>query len=188
MIGLIEGRSGSMATASFIGIGTCSYSPGAENECIINDPYAQEGPSSGSIPKMIHPPKRVNLKKDNTGCPSEEELNKNLLPYLEEAVKSDDRMRAIGIILSEIINFLDRSTDSLIEPILNVYERFITIFGQGADTYSRTSGMVNININEEKEYLHDIDDIRAELAMIKRVVLQQQEVWKDFVSNTWWRY
>lgn len=114
----------------------------------------------------------------------------DLKTYLEKAKSSEDRNRAIGILLSEAISFLEHPADGRDEPVLNFFERYITVVGQKADAYSRMQGRKHIAVDEERGFLHDIDDIRAELAMIKRVIRQQEEVWKSFISNTWrehWR-
>ena len=39
--------------------------------------------------------------------------------------------------------------------------------------------MKNIKIDKEKKFMHQISDIREELLMIKSIIMQQQEIWKD---------
>lgn len=156
--------------------------PGTTSERPTDESHEQVEPSSCSITRTARTPKEANpAEEDDTDSAIEAVLTRNLV----KASSSVDRMRAIGMMVSDVINFLEHPSGGPTEPILNIYEKYITIVGQRADAYSREHGVAKINIEEERLYLHDIDDIRVELAMIKRVILQQEEVWKNFASNTW---
>lgn len=110
----------------------------------------------------------------------------NLFPFMRDATKSNDRMRAIGLIISDLVNLLeDPIPDSPEDPILSIYEEYIASVGEEADLYSRGLGLATINLEKERLYLHDINDARVELAMIKRVIVQQETVWKEFVRDVW---
>ncbi|KAF5848952.1 hypothetical protein GGP41_010088 [Bipolaris sorokiniana] len=97
-----------------------------------------------------------------------------------------DAKRYIGIMLSHFVDSLDRPSETGSgNPILHTFENFIASCAHAVDEYSRGDDLKKLDIDKEKKFLHDIDDIRGELGMIKRVILQQEEVWKFFASNAW---
>ncbi|EUC37893.1 hypothetical protein COCCADRAFT_1335 [Bipolaris zeicola 26-R-13] len=97
-----------------------------------------------------------------------------------------DVKRYIGIMLSHFVDSLNRPSETGSgNPILNTFENFIASCAHGVDEYSRGEDVKKFDIDKERKFLHDIDDIRGELEMIKRVILQQEEVWKTFASNAW---
>ncbi|USP74031.1 hypothetical protein yc1106_01305 [Curvularia clavata] len=99
--------------------------------------------------------------------------------------------RCIGVMLSHFIDSLDRSSANATGSrtrILNTFEHFIARIAQEVDEYSRRKNLKRFNFDTERQFLHDIDDIRGELRMIMRVILQQEEVWKTFASNAWPEY
>lgn len=71
------------------------------------------------------------------------------------------------------------------KPVFNEFEKAITHVSELVNMYLEDVTVENISIEKEKGFIHDITDIRDELAMIKRVVLQQEEVWKDFAFDAW---
>jgi hypothetical protein len=92
----------------------------------------------------------------------------------------------VSLILSDCVDILDRPTMAgLPEPIFNVFEKSISKLSAQVKDYLKSTQVRDISVVDEKTYLHDINDIREELSMIKTVVLQQEEVWKDFMSNAW---
>lgn len=99
---------------------------------------------------------------------------------------TNDKKRCIGIILSYFIDGLDRPySDGSGEPILDTFEKSVAEVVQEVDEYSRGKEANTFDIEKERIYLHHIEDIRAELGMIRRVILQQEEVWKAYVSQAW---
>jgi len=108
----------------------------------------------------------------------------------ESQIKTaDDRLRHIGTLLSLVVGFLDQPSDGyLSEPILNVFEKSIILISEEVNIYLQNIDMSTIDIEEEKKFLHKISDLREELSMIRRVLFQQEDVWKDFASNAWPEY
>jgi hypothetical protein len=113
------------------------------------------------------------------------------LPYSGEK----DRLRTIGCSLTYLIESLDSpnlwtslpySTQK--EPILNAFEKAISLVVEDVNKYADSVGIAKINLEEERNYLHKINDILEELSMIKRVLLQQENVWKSFANNAWPEY
>lgn len=99
---------------------------------------------------------------------------------------TNDKKRCIGIILSYFIDGLDRPySDGSGEPILDAFEKSVAEVVQEVDEYSRGKEANTFDIEKERIYLHHIEDIRAELGMIRRIILQQEEVWKAYVSQAW---
>lgn len=92
----------------------------------------------------------------------------------------------IGVVLSFLVDFLDRPVMAgLPEPIFNVFERSIIVVSEDVKQYSKSLDVEDISIEEEQRYFQEIGNIREELAMIKSVLGQQEEVWKEFASNAW---
>lgn len=130
----------------------------------------------------------ISWTNDGTSISHRPKLSMDVSSYVEKARNSStNRNRAIGIMLSEAVDFLEHPSTNHHdrEPLFNIYERYVTVVGQRADAYCKNTDLAKVDIDEERKYLHDIDDIRAELAMIKRVISQQEEVWRDFASSTW---
>jgi hypothetical protein len=107
----------------------------------------------------------------------------------------NDRLRTIGCKLTYLIESLESSLvwtpvrDSYQKkPILNAFEKAITLVVEDVNKYADSVGVTKINIEEERKYLHVINDILEELSMIKRVLLQQEIVWKSFANNAWPEY
>lgn len=99
------------------------------------------------------------------------------------ALQSDDEL--IGFILSTLINSLTESIPELRQPLLMAFERSIAVISELVNKYLGNDEMGNIDIDKEKEFLHEIEDIREELAMIQTVLLEQEEVWREFAFSTW---
>ncbi|KPI36270.1 Ankyrin-2 [Cyphellophora attinorum] len=106
----------------------------------------------------------------------------HLLLYLDDPNKSsateerESRWPAFGD------TSYSQSTD---ESILNTFQKAITLVSEDVNQYLKHISMDKINSDQEKRYIHDIGDIREELSMIKRVVIQQEGVWKDFALTAW---
>ena len=92
----------------------------------------------------------------------------------------------IGRVLSYLIDLLahPKSTD-FSEPLLNVFEKEIHILSAEVTEYSKAMKMEDFKVDVEKSYFHIIGDIREELSMIKSVLLQQEDVWTEFMCKAW---
>jgi hypothetical protein len=97
---------------------------------------------------------------------------------------NESLLKEIGILLSSVIRMPEEPSGS----ILDNFEKAITQVSEAVNIYLEREGIENIKIESEKKYLHRIGDIREELSMIRRVLVQQEDVWKDFASNTWPKY
>lgn len=71
------------------------------------------------------------------------------------------------------------------DTILDVYGTAIVNVADEVEAYVQKPGVENMGIEKEKDFLHQISDIREELTMLQRVLTQQEEVWADFASNVW---
>lgn len=90
---------------------------------------------------------------------------------------------AVALLLSNLVNRLDRhETMGLKEPIFTTFEKSIWDVQEKVRDYLQSHIARNLDIDHEESFLHEIEDIRDELSMIKTVVSQQEDVWKDFVS------
>ncbi|KAI1380966.1 hypothetical protein F4677DRAFT_405243 [Hypoxylon crocopeplum] len=102
------------------------------------------------------------------------------------AVPYGDCDKAIGRILSLVVDRFDRpSMPELPEPILSVFSKSISAVAEEVNEYTSSTEFDNISIEREKRFLHDINDIREEIAMMETVLFQQEEIWKEFTYNTW---
>jgi hypothetical protein len=88
-----------------------------------------------------------------------------------------------------IAEVLSASTERLEQhSVFEHFEKAITQVSENVNAYLEAGGIESIKLEEEEDYLHQIDDVREELSMIKRTLLQQEDVWKEFASSTWPEY
>ncbi|KAE9365876.1 hypothetical protein N431DRAFT_487767 [Stipitochalara longipes BDJ] len=114
----------------------------------------------------------------------------NLLErFSETSDRPGDIELAIGMFLSDLVDVFDRpSMAGLSEPVFTIFEKAIAKLSEEVNGYLESTLVEDININKEKRFLHDIDDIREELSMMRTVLFQQEEVWKEFANKTWPQY
>ena len=100
--------------------------------------------------------------------------------------------QTIGIFMAELVGSLDAPYTSNVEDIpdervLDVVETAIGLLAEKARVYTEgeKDGVEAISVRIEGEMLHQINNIKDELCMIKRVLAQQEEVWREFASNAW---
>lgn len=103
----------------------------------------------------------------------------------------------IGTALSDLIHLLENPRNQKlvgedngegVKPILEAFQRAITLVSEKVNEYSNDEGVGSVDFQREKSFFHDINDIREELRMIRRVLLQQEDVWRDFMMNAWPEY
>jgi hypothetical protein len=100
--------------------------------------------------------------------------------HLDEDMSS---RRLIALIMSEFINYLDRPhCAGFEEPIFFTFEKAITRTFADVQAYIRKKETKD-QLDQEKQFLLNINDIRDELAMIKTVIEQQEEVWNMFYED-----
>jgi tetrahydromethanopterin S-methyltransferase subunit B len=112
-------------------------------------------------------------------------LSKNM-QYSWSFVEFANPEEILGLFLSDLVDVLDRpGMAGLSEPVFNIFQKAIAGLSEEVNSYMKSADVDTIKIEKEKEFLHTIDDIREELSMIKTVLFQQEEVWKDFASKAW---
>jgi Mg2+ and Co2+ transporter CorA len=98
----------------------------------------------------------------------------------------------IGLKLSYLISTFNDRVDTAEgrprEKTLDGYEKAIALIFEQANAYSKLRGVEAIDVDTEGDILHRINDVRDELSMIKRVLNQQEEVWREFASSAWPSY
>ncbi|KAI1339250.1 hypothetical protein F5Y15DRAFT_82927 [Xylariaceae sp. FL0016] len=111
------------------------------------------------------------------------------LKLLRSEPKTIDPDQYIGRLISHFVDTLDRPQMlGLSEPIFSVFSKSIAAVAEDVNKYTRRASFDDISIRKETQFLHEINDIREEIAMIKTVLFQQEEVWKEFMVNTWPEY
>lgn len=96
----------------------------------------------------------------------------------------NDVFVSVAILFAYLVDNLECEV-SATESILDRYARATVTVAEDVDQYVKRSGVESMGIEKEKNFLHDINDIREELTMIRRVLIQQEEVWGDFASEIW---
>jgi hypothetical protein len=87
----------------------------------------------------------------------------------------------VGLLLCHCIDLLDRPyMAGISEPVLGVFEKSISSLSEAVKSYTRSGGVSEINMSQETQFLHEISDLREELSMIKHVLYEQEEVWRDY--------
>lgn len=83
------------------------------------------------------------------------------------------------------INIADWVDSDDTDDILDRYQTAIVQLAEEVNEYTRGTGVESLGIDKERQFFHEINDIREELSMIRRLFSQQEEVWRDFASNAW---
>lgn len=103
----------------------------------------------------------------------------------------------IGLLLRALVEAFDpvRSSDaprpSLSDQshkhqnIFKVFSRSIAFVSDQVSRYVDDKGVDSIDLASEQNFVHQIQDIREEISMIQSVIIQQEEVWRAFVSTAW---
>ncbi|KAJ2974079.1 hypothetical protein NUW58_g8773 [Xylaria curta] len=103
----------------------------------------------------------------------------------EPYIGTDDNQN-LGKLLSRIVDSLDRPRGmEFREPIFSVFSKSISAVAEDVNRYTRSTKFDDISIEEEQRFLHEINDICEEIAMMQTVIFQQEEIWKEFTYNTW---
>lgn len=85
----------------------------------------------------------------------------------------------IGVFLADLLD----STDT--DYILDKFQDCLALLTEEVNDYSTQTGVESIDIDKEQKFFHEIIDVREELSMMRRVISQQEEVWRDFASTAW---
>ncbi|KAI0965761.1 hypothetical protein F4678DRAFT_484747 [Xylaria arbuscula] len=106
--------------------------------------------------------------------------------HLPRVFREHDPDKYIGRMLSYVVDYLDRPNMlGLSEPIFNIFSKSISAVAETVNEYTRLKIFIHISIEKERQFLHEINDIREEIAMMQTVLFQQEEIWKEFTYKTW---
>lgn len=93
----------------------------------------------------------------------------------------------VCFLLSHIIDFFDRAKKSGLskppERILDIFERSIVELSDRVRAYTQSATVTALDMKKELQLYHEIEDIREELNMIRSVLVQQEEIWRQFASQ-----
>ncbi|KAI0534254.1 hypothetical protein GGR58DRAFT_67127 [Xylaria digitata] len=91
-----------------------------------------------------------------------------------------------GVLLATLsLNRLIELLDDPAHPLLKTYENALSIISEEVNHYAKSALIEDIDIEQEKEFFHWISDLREELSMVKSVLAEQEEVWKEFMKSEW---
>jgi Mg2+ and Co2+ transporter CorA len=89
---------------------------------------------------------------------------------------SDYLTQILAIIADHIDRFGQPQMNSEFPSTLDLFEIGVVRILSDVDTYMNSATLATLNIKKERDFLHEIADIRSELAMIQDVFDQQDEV------------
>ncbi|KAJ4293306.1 hypothetical protein N0V90_008588 [Kalmusia sp. IMI 367209] len=93
-------------------------------------------------------------------------------------------LQITALVFSEFINSLDGPNYAgLQESVFHVFEKAVANVYDQVKSYMKENTLDQIDIRKEMKFLHQITDIRDELAMIKNVITDQAEVWTQFYED-----
>ncbi|KAI0486554.1 hypothetical protein F4859DRAFT_528269 [Xylaria cf. heliscus] len=90
----------------------------------------------------------------------------------------------IALLLAELVDRFDQPQPGG-ETLLKSYENALVAISEGVNQYTKSALIEDIDLDHEKNLLHQISDIRDELSMIKSVLSQQEEVWNEYTTHMW---
>lgn len=101
--------------------------------------------------------------------------------------------QSVGLMLSELLgrmvwNELDGLSDTEPPDLLVMFAASIALITQKVSDYVDSEQTDENSIRDEKEFLHQIEDIREEISMIQTVLNQQEEAWREYTFNAWPEY
>ncbi|OAL56467.1 hypothetical protein IQ07DRAFT_8502 [Pyrenochaeta sp. DS3sAY3a] len=122
--------------------------------------------------------------------------------YLESYQRDLPAMFFVAKMIVRLLDYLDQPPSNAVLPnpipskscksapieeesILGSFQKAILFASEDVNRYYKDVSIKHIESDREKNYVHQMNDIREELSMIKRVLLQQERVWKDFAQAAW---
>ncbi|KAF2444439.1 hypothetical protein P171DRAFT_32759 [Karstenula rhodostoma CBS 690.94] len=98
--------------------------------------------------------------------------------------KNMSGLQIAALVFSEFVNHIDGPNYAgLKESVFQVFEKAVANVYDQVKGYMNETTLEKISIKQEMKFIHDITDIRDELAMIKNVVTDQEEVWTQFYED-----
>ena len=133
---------------------------------------------TGSIEGLLAPDPRQDQQQENQN-PEASDSDDNKGPAYQKILKV--RAMLVGLIISDCVDTLNRPCMAgHNEPIFSVFESSISEVYERVSIYADKAEVSNIKLKEEKAFLHDITDIQEELSLIKSVLFEQEEVWREY--------
>ena len=98
-----------------------------------------------------------------------------------QAVRIEDLM--VGALISECVNELNSpSRLGLSDSVFGIFEKSIFMLSVRVREYTKSETLKKNDIDSEKDFILQIGDVREELSMIQSVLLEQEEVWRQFMK------
>lgn len=123
--------------------------------------------------------------------------NESSLDRLSDTMRNGHAMtdEIVGLLLSALFERMawmrmdhqeHRGVNSTEQPnLLVIFATSIALISQRVTQYLDAGANDEPSIRSEKEFLHNIEDIREELGMLQTVLTQQEEVWREFAFGVW---
>ncbi|GAW26501.1 putative ankyrin repeat-containing domain [Rosellinia necatrix] len=96
----------------------------------------------------------------------------------------EDQCLTIALILGGLVDRFDNRREKE-ASLLKTYENALSVISEGVSQYVGSVLMEDIDLEQEKDFIHQISDLREELSMIKSVLAEQEDVWKEFIGFIW---
>ncbi|KAI8960135.1 hypothetical protein F5Y11DRAFT_367643 [Daldinia sp. FL1419] len=106
------------------------------------------------------------------------------MPWRNISGYSDKRI-GIAFVLRYLVELFDKPANNASGSLLQVYETELSAIYSKVNRYAKNVLVEDIDVDKERKFFHEISDLREELSMIKSVLAEQEEVWKDFMSTAW---
>lgn len=87
-----------------------------------------------------------------------------------------DKRIVIAFALKHFVELFDKPSKRAPRPILKIYESELSVISEEVNRYVKSAVVKDIDIDQEKAFIHQIGDLREELSMIKSVLAEQEEV------------
>ena len=98
-----------------------------------------------------------------------------------QGVRVKDLM--VGALISECVNELNSpSRFGLSDSVFGIFEKSIFMLSVRIREYTKSEALKRNDIDSEKDFILQIGDVREELSMIQSVLLEQEEVWRQFMK------
>jgi hypothetical protein len=93
-------------------------------------------------------------------------------------------MQLVALILSECINNIDQPNYAgLDESLFHAFENAVGTSYDRVKSYMKARSIKDIDIEKEIKFMHEISDVRDELAIIRNIIEEQEEVWNRFYKT-----
>ena len=95
----------------------------------------------------------------------------------------------IGSLISQRIDLLESlSFGDLPLSVFGIFEQSISELAATVQDHARSQRGFKTDLDKEREFIEQIGDIREELSMIGRVLLEQEQVWWQYIQTAFPNY